>query len=226
MPLIAWENRAAAKRASVLRAIPSAWHLPPDDIPPDKVRLNVVDLPRKYLSEDEITITETAPMDALTQIHAGIWSSEDVVRAFCHRAAICHQLVNCMTEVIFEDAIKTARLLDQYRRETGALKGPLHGMPISFMDRFRIAGTETAAGFISWLGPKETDASESLIVRHMRALGAIPFCKTNMPQSMMLAETTNNIHGSTRNPFLGHLSCGGAAGGKSQIKVGQSMSSN
>jgi amidase len=47
----------------------------------------------------------------------------------------------------------------------------------------------------------------------MRALGAIPFCKTNMPQSMMLPETANNIHGSTRNPFIRLLSSGGAAGG-------------
>lgn len=213
MPLIAWENRAAAKRASLLKAIPPAWHIPVNQLPSVQDCPNVIELARKYLSEDELEMTETPPMDTLALIHAGTWSSEQVVQAFCHRAAISHQLVNCLTEVCFKEAISTARQLDQYRRDTGGLKGPLHGLPISFMDRFRVAGTETAAGYISWLGKTETEATESLIVRQMRSLGAIPFCKTNMPQSMMLAETTNNIHGSTRNPFGRLLSSGGAAGG-------------
>ena len=213
MPHVAWENRAAAKRASVLKAIPTIWLVSSEQIPRREDRVSLLDIAGRYLSEDELTITETAPVDILANIHAGIWPSEDVVRAYCHRAAICHQFVNCLTEVLFEEAIQTARELDQYRRDTGGLKGPLHGLPISFMDRFRVAGAETAAGFISWLGPKETDATESLIVRHIRALGAIPFCKTNVPQSMSLAETTNNIHGSTHNPHSGLLSSGGAAGG-------------
>lgn len=213
-PHIAWENKATAKRAAILKAIPQDWLLPFDQVLLRHTCPSVVDLPRNYLSEDEVVITETDPMDTLANIHAGVWSCEEVVRAYCHRAAVCHQLVNCLTEILFEEAIGIARQLDLYHRETGGLKGPLHGLPISFMDRFRLAGTETAAGFISWLGPKETHATESLIVRHMRSLGAVPFCKTNVPQSMSLAETTNNIHGSTRNPYSPFLSSGGAAGGK------------
>src|SRR5882757_2568648 len=112
MPLVAWENRATAKRASILKAIPSMWRLPPNQVTPAEDRQNVVDFPRNYLSEDELTITETAPMDTLAHIHAGIWSSEDVVRAYCHRAAICHQFINCLTEVLFEEAIKTASQMD------------------------------------------------------------------------------------------------------------------
>ena len=216
MSLRAWENKAAAKRASVLKAIPSSWRLSSDHVPSDRDCPNVVQLARGYLSEDELIMTETAPMDTLAHIHAGIWSAEDVVRAFCHRAAVAHQLVNCLTDAFFEEAIQTAQQLDRFHRETGALKGPLHGLPVSFMDRFRIAERETAAGYISWLGRTETNATESLVVRHMRSLGAVPFVKTNTPQSMMLAETTNNIHGSTRSPFNRQLSSGGAAGGTIQ----------
>jgi amidase len=214
MPALAWEHKASTKRASVLKAIPAEWRIPADELASVREIYNVADVAREYLSEDELLLTETAPMDILAQIHAGTWSSEDVVRAFCHRAALAHQLVNCLTEIFFDEALRTARRLDQHRRDTGGgLKGPLHGLPVSFMDRFKIAGTETAAGYIAWLGPVETEATESLIVRHIRALGAVPFCKTNMPQSMMLAETTNNIHGSTRNPLRRPLSSGGAAGG-------------
>lgn len=161
-------------------------------------------------------ITESSAVAILANIHAAIWSAEEVTRAFCHRAALAHQLVNCLTEVLFEQAITIAQELDQFQRTTGTLKGPLHGLPMSFMDRFRVAGAETSSGFVAWIGPKESADAEGPVVRHMRSLGAIPICKTNVPQSMMLGNTTNNILGSTLNPFNRRFSAGGAAGGKLQ----------
>lgn len=164
-------------------------------------------------------ITESNAVDILANIHAGVWTAEVVTNAFCHRAALAHQLINCLTEIVFEDALRQARALDQHQRETGSLIGPLHGLPMSFMDRFRVAGAETAAGFVAWLGKKEDLDSESVLVRQMRRLGAIPFCKTNLPMSMLLGETANNIVGSTANPYVGTLSSGGAAGGMSTTSI-------
>ena len=214
MPKIAWENRARAKRASLYAAIPTKWRLETADIPSLDAASDVSDLPRKFLTELEITVTESRPFDVLTNIHAGIWSARNVMEAYCHRAAITHQLVNCLTEILFDAAMEQASQLDQYRQATGGLKGPLHGLPVSFMDRFRVSGVQTAAGYIGWLGETEDEESESNIVKQMRNLGAVPFCKTNMPMSMMLGETSNNITGSTMNPFVRSLSSGGAAGGE------------
>lgn len=210
-----WEGRASAKKGSVAAAIPVEWRLKGSFLECSDVR----NIPSTHLSEHEKMITELPPMDVLTNIHASVWSAEDVTKAYCHRAAISHQLVNCLTEMMFEQALKSARELDKFHRESGGLKGPLHGLPFSIMDRFRVAGTETAAGFVSWLGKTETSKSESMIVKHMRKLGAIPFCKSNMPQSMLLGETTNNIHGSTVSPFNRSLSSGGAAGGPPSSKM-------
>ncbi len=209
---ITWENRARSKRASLDAAIPPQWRLNPTDISADDAR-DISQLPRKFLTGFEIAVTETRPLEILNNMHTGVWSAEDVTRAFCRRAAVAHQLVNCLTEILFTTAIEQAKALDQHRLATGGLKGPLHGLPISFMDRFRIAGVETGAGYIGWLGKLEDAASESLLVKQMRSLGAIPFCKTNMPMSMMLGETSNNITGSTGSPFVRCLSSGGAAGG-------------
>jgi amidase len=213
MPRVAWENQARAKRASLYAAIPTKWRLKPSDIPSLDGPSDVSQLPRKFLTEFEVAITESSPLDVLSNIHTGIWLARDVTEAYCHRAAIAHQLVNCLTEILFDAAVEQAHQLDQHRLATGGLKGPLHGLPVSFMDRFRIAGVETAAGYIGWLGKPEDEESESLVVKQMRNLGAIPFCKTNMPMSMMLGETSNNITGSSMNPFLRSLSSGGAAGG-------------
>lgn len=204
-----WESRTVARRDSLAAAIPIEWRLADSR----GECLDVRSLPLEYLSDHEIAITELPPIDTLANIHAGVWSTEDVVRAYCHRAAISQQLVNCLTEIMFDQALEFARELDQFYSDTGSLKGPLHGLPFSMMDRFRVVNTETPAGFVSWLGKKETVESESLLVKHMRSLGAIPFCKTNVPQSMLLGETTNNIYRSTVSPFNRLLSSGGAAGG-------------
>lgn len=210
-----WESKIRHKRAALSSAIASQWAI--DSIPTVEQRANVVDWPRLVLSENDVVITESPPLAILANVHAGVWSAEDVTRAFCRRAALAHQLVNCLTEILFDEAILIAQQLDRHQRETGTIKGPLHGLPMSFMDRFRVAGVETASGFVSWLGPKETPDTESLLVMHMRDLGAIPLCKTNVPQSMMLSNTANNIFGSTRSPFNRHLDAGGAAGGKENL---------
>jgi amidase len=217
MPQLAWEARARAKRTSLYLAIPHEWRLSPTALSSVEGLRDVTTVPRTFLTKTEITITETKPLELLSNIHSGVWSAEVVMGAFCHRAVIAHQLVNCLTEILFEDALQQAQELDQHWQSTGALKGALHGLPVSFMDRFRIAGTETGAGYIGWLGAKETSASESLLVKQMRGLGAIPFCKTNMPMSMMLASTSNNIYGSTKNPYVRSLSSGGAAGGMTDV---------
>ena len=210
----AWENKANAKKASLYSAIPKEWRLPPGDIPSSDCTIDVTCLSRKFLTASEFAITESNPLDILANLHAGISSAEEVTEAFCHRAAIAHQLVNCLTEICFQSALDEARQLDQHRLVTGGLKGPLHGLPVSFMDRFRVAGVETGAGYVGWLGKIEDRQTESLIVKQMRNLGAIPFCKTNLPMSMMLGDTSNNIIGTTGNPFVRKLSSGGAAGGK------------
>lgn len=206
-----WKVSVQKKRAALAAAIPVDWRL--TTIPTVTECSNVIDWPRGVLSIEEITITETPAHAVLANIHALVWSAEEVTRAFCHRAAIAHQLVNCLTEVLFDQAIATAQELDRQYQVNGRLRGPLHGLPMSFMDRFRIAGAETSSGFVCWLGQVETPDAEGSLVRHLRALGAIPICKTNLPQSMMLGNTTNNIFGSTLNPFNRRLSAGGAAGG-------------
>ena len=209
-----WHSRALSKQASLSAAIPEKWRLKGAEIPNVNGPRNVTQLPKRFLTGLEVAITETMPFEVLKNVQTGIWSAEDVTIAFCHRAAIAHQVVNCLTEVLFEPAIERARQLDQYKARTGGLVGPLHGLPVSFMDRFRIAGAETGAGYIGWLGKVEDSDSESLVVKQMRRLGAVPFCKTNMPMSMLLGETSNNIIGSTINPFVKGLSSGGAAGGE------------
>lgn len=43
--------------------------------------------------------------------------------------------------------------------------------------------------------------------------GAIPYCKTNVPQLLMLPESTNHIFGPALNPWDTKRSPGGSSGG-------------
>lgn len=45
--------------------------------------------------------------------------------------------------------------------------------------------------------------------------GAIPYCKTNVPQLLMLPESTNHIFGPALNPWNTKRSPGGSSGGTS-----------
>lgn len=58
---------------------------------------------------------------------------------------------------------------------------------------------------------------DSYLVTLLKDLGAIPFCKTNVPQTMMAAETNNNVFGRTLNPFNLDLTSGGSSGGEAAL---------
>jgi hypothetical protein len=77
--------------------------------------------------EREITnvIDATALLD---QIQRGQWTAEEVTVASCKRAAIAHQLVNCLADIDFVRAIADARRLDLHFQSTGRMVGPLHGL--------------------------------------------------------------------------------------------------
>lgn len=58
---------------------------------------------------------------------------------------------------------------------------------------------------------------ESELVKELRAAGAILYCKTSVPHSLMTGETVNNIIGYTTNPKNRNLTCGGSSGGEGAL---------
>lgn len=79
-------------------------------------------------------------------------------------------------------------------------------------------------GYVGWLntfeGKKDTGKErvfESEMVRELRNLGAILYCKTSVPHTLMCGETTNNIIGYTWNAKNRNLSSGGSSGGEGAL---------
>ena len=215
-----WQPIAQAKLDAINGSIPEKWRL--SSIPSIEEQPDVTGpFIRKYLSTDEIEITETDAVDIVEKTSVGIWTAEEVVTAFCHRASLAHQLTNCLHEAFFEAAIEDAKHLDEYYALHKAPIGPLHGLPISLKDQFHVKGVETTMGYVGWIGTfqgKERTGKEKVfeseMVKELRSSGAILYCKTSVPQSLMTGETVNNIIGYTTNPKNRNLTCGGSSGGE------------
>ncbi len=59
--------------------------------------------------------------------------------------------------------------------------------------------------------PAEKD---SVIVETLRDLGAVPFCHTNLPQTMFSINSSNPIFGITTNPYDKDRTSGGSSSGE------------
>ena len=143
------------------------------------------------------------------------WSSEEVAVAFCKRAAIAQQLIGCCTEMFFENAISKAKELDEYLARTGELVGPFHGLPISLKDSYDIEGEDTTLGWVGLIGNPASE--DSIGVKQLRALGAIIYCKTNIPQSLMMSDSYNHVFGQSVNALNKNLISGGSSGGEGAL---------
>ena len=79
-------------------------------------------------------------------------------------------------------------------------------------------------GYVGWIntfqgqtGTGKERVFESEMVKELRKLGAVLYCKTSVPHSLMRGETINNIVGYTANPKNRHLACGGSSGGEGAL---------
>jgi amidase len=168
-----------------------------------------------FFTEDEFSITELAAHEVVSKIARGNLTALAVTSAICKRAAVAQQLINCTTEILFTDAIARAQELDEYFEREGKTVGPLHGLPISFKDQFQIRGVDTTMGYVARINkPAEED---STLVTLLVQAGAIPYVKTNVPATLMMGETVNNIFGRTVNPRNRGLTPGGSSGGEAAL---------
>lgn len=96
--------------------------------------------------------------------------------------------MNCLSEVIFDQALEAAQRLDTEYETKGVPRGLLHGLPISLKDCFKVEGTDATIGCTAYADQPTTQDEESEITKIMRENGAILFCKTNVPTAMMAGE--------------------------------------
>ncbi|KAL3457143.1 amidase signature domain-containing protein [Aspergillus heterothallicus] len=211
-----WKKRAAVKRAARDDAI-TKWQ--PGEIIPllDPAETYVKDFPHRcgLLTDEQLRLTETPPSQLLANLATGHWSAETVLRAFIARVTIAHYLTNPLSEIFFDRGLARAQELDKVLAKTGKTVGPLHGLPISLKDVMNVSGQETTLGFVALIGT--IPATEDKLVTKLVEAGAVIYCKTNVPQTLMSGECVNHVFGRTSTPYNTSLTAGGSSGGEGSL---------
>ena len=90
---VGWQKIAHQKRQAVLQLIPTAWTLPIDLPPAEEQRDVTGHIIESFLTSQEIIFTQADAVEVTRRTSWGEWKARDVVEAFCHRAALAHQMV-------------------------------------------------------------------------------------------------------------------------------------
>lgn len=96
-----------------------------------------------------------------------------------------------------------------------SLSSHLHKLT-NLKDSFNIKGIKSTIGYVSFIA-NEPCTTESAIVSILLSLGAVLYVKTNIPQTLMTADSQNNIFLRTLNPNSLHLTAGGSSGGEGAL---------
>ncbi|NWX77300.1 VDHAP protein, partial [Alca torda] len=137
---------------------------------------------------------------------------EHVFYAYVGKALQIAIETNCITEYLQESEtqVRKAKLTEKL--------GLLYGVPVSIKDSIDCEGHDSTLGFIKNLN--KPAAEDSVVVQVLRRQGAIPFVKTNVPQSLISYDCKNLIFGQTFNPLLYTRSPGGSSGGEGALVGG------
>lgn len=106
-----------------------------------------------------------------------------------------HAYLNAIAEVGAEQALATARKLDE-QQAAGVPRGPLHGIPITVKDLFQVTGFATRAGTRAQLPA----LGKSTAVARLQEAGAIIVAKANMHEIALGLTGKNACTGDVRNP--------------------------
>ncbi|RMC08634.1 hypothetical protein DUI87_14882 [Hirundo rustica rustica] len=153
------------------------------------------------------------PLPELSKkLRDGSLPPDHVFYAYVGKALQIATETNCITEYLQESEtqVRKAKLMEK--------QGLLYGVPVSIKDSIDCQGHDSTLGFIKNLN--KPAAEDSVVVQVLKKQGAIPFVKTNVPQSLISYDCKNLLFGQTRNPLLYTRTPGGSSGGEGALVGG------
>jgi amidase len=156
-------------------------------------------------------IWQYSTVDLARAVAHRVCSAREVVEAHLARIEQVNAEVNAIVRVMHEDARAAADLADQ-ALDRGEAVGPLHGVPFTIKENIDVAGLPTTWGvpaLSAAIVPKDAP-----VVARLRAAGAIPIARTNLPDMGLRMVTESTLYGITRNPWDPERTAGGSSGGE------------
>ena len=134
-------------------------------------------------------------------------SSREVVSSHLARIEAVNPAVNAITVVLADSALRAA---DEADSKPAA--GPLHGVPFTIKENIDCVGSATTQGLAAMVDAMP--AVDAPVVARMKAAGAIPLARTNLPEMGLRITTDNPLRGRTLNPWGPAHTAGGSSGGE------------
>ena len=143
-------------------------------------------------------------------IRAGETTSRQTVEAYFAQIKKQNPTFNAIVTLNEAQALTQADVADQAMR-AGKPCGPLHGVPITIKDTYRVKGSRTTAGYLPL--KDHIPDSDAVAVKLLKEAGAIIIGRTNTPTLAMDMQTVNPIFGKTNNPWDVQRTPAGSSGG-------------
>src|SRR5690348_1558946 len=138
-------------------------------------------------------------------------SSAEVVEAHLRRIEAVNPEVNAVVLVLGEQALQAARAADR-ALAAAADPAPFHGVPFTIKDIIDLVGTPTTQGFKALM--QAYPGRDAPIVERMKAAGAIPIGRTNLPSGAVRWHTESELWGATINPWDRTRTAGASSAGE------------
>jgi amidase len=154
---------------------------------------------------------ESGASELAAMIRAKQVSSVEVIEAHLARIDAVNPAVNAVTEVLADQALAAARGADQMVA-AGHPLGRLHGVPFTIKHNLDLAGSPTTQGVPALA--EAVPPVDAPVVERMKAAGAVPLARTNLPDMGLRVHTESGLFGLTRNPWDPGRTAGGSSGGE------------
>ena len=160
--------------------------------------MSALQLRDELLNNDELTLTE-------------------VFKIFHYKKMVNNNEHRAFADILYQEPHKHAsELQNELKNDLKKEKDlPLLGFVISIKDSLRLKGTASTCGLIINAGFLETEQPETMEL--LMRKGALLTCKGNVPQSLFVIETMNNLFGCATNPHNALRSVGGSSGGDAAL---------
>ena len=138
-------------------------------------------------------------------------SSREVVEAHLARVAQVNPHLNAVVRLLTDEALVAADTADR-ATVAGAATGRFPWCADHCQGKHRRCRAPDDAGRAGV--PDAVALIDTPTVARMRAAGAIPFARSNMPDFGLRVHTDSSLHGLTRNPWDQRYTVGGSSGGE------------
>lgn len=150
-------------------------------------------------------------LDLAAMIRNGETTSRAVVEAHLGRIDAVNEALNAVVRRLDDSALAAADAADRAIAD-GRDLGPFHGVPVTVKENIDLIGSPTTQAVPAFA--EALPAEDAPVTARMKAAGAIPLARTNLPDFGLRVHTDSSLHGLTRNPHHPDRTAGGSSGGE------------